>query len=98
MYKSIFKITNLNEYPSWAKTEDGKEAPVRELWLKDITEDPVVDEVICNVYGIDAVKHYEYGECILATLDIFLGYNEDESRKQVIRVRGIKKLEISKDS
>lgn len=98
MFTSIFKITNLNEYPSWAMTEDGKLAPVRELWLKDITEKPMVDEVICNVYGIDAIKHYEYGECVLATLDIFIGYNEKEIPIQDIRVTEIKKIKISENS
>ena len=94
MVKSVFQITGLDSYPTWCKTDDGRSAPMRELLLKDVTEDPVVDEVLCVVYGVDAFKHYDFGEYVLATLDIVVGYNEDETRKQEIRARRISKIKI----
>ena len=98
MVTRLYQITDLDSYPSWCENEDGGRAPMRELMLKDVTEDPVVDEVMCVAYGVDAVKRYELGEYILATLDIFVGYNDDETRKQVIRARGISKVKIPQDS
>jgi hypothetical protein len=98
MVTRLFQITDFDSYPLWCKTDDGSEAPMRELMLKDATEDPVVDEVMCVAYGVDAIKRYELGEYILATLDIFVGYNDDETRKQVIRVRGISKVKMPQNS
>ena len=98
MITRLFQVTSADAYPSWGKTENGGEAPMRELMFKEVTEDPFVDEVMCVVYGVDAIKRYEIGEYVLATLDIFVGYDEDENRKQVIRARGISKVLISQNS
>lgn len=92
MITRLFQITNLDSYPTWCREEDGRAAPMRELMLKDVTEDPVVDEVICVAFGFDAFKHYEIGEYVLATLDILVGINEDETHKQMIRARSISKV------
>ena len=94
MLTSLYEITSMNSYPIWCKSEDGHEAPMREMTFKDVTEDPFIDEVICQVYGIDAIKHYELGECVLVTLDIHLGFNEDETYKQVIRAINVRKVKM----
>lgn len=98
MFKSLFKITDFDNYPVWCSTEDGRKAPMRQMMFKEVTEDPVVDEVMCVVYGVDAFKHYEIGEYVMATLDFFVGYNDDETRKQVIRARGVSKIMMPKNS
>ena len=98
MVTRLFQITDFESYPTWCKNENGNEAPVRELMLKDVTEDPVVDEVMCVVYGADAVKRYELGEYVLVTLQIYVGYNDDETRKQVIRARNVSKVLLSQNS
>jgi hypothetical protein len=99
MYTHVFQITNFDSYPIWCENEDGSRAPMRNLMLKDVTEDPIMDEVMCPVYGIDAIKKYELGEYVLATLDCFVGYDDDgETRKQVIRVIGISKVILPHDS
>ena len=98
MITRLFQITGLDPYPTWCENENGSAAPMRELMFKDVTEDPIVNDVICVVYGVDAYKHYELGEYVLATLDIFVGYNEDETRKQVIRARDVNKVLLSQNS
>lgn len=98
MYRDIFQVTNPEPYATWAKAENGKEAPVKELWLKCVTKDPAVDEVICTVYGVDAIQHYNYGDYVIATIDIFVGMNEDETYKQEIRAKDIKKFDVPQDS
>ena len=98
MVTSVFEVIGFDSYPCWCKKEDGRAAPMRELMLRDVTEDPAVDEVMCVVYGVDAFKRYEIGEYVLATLDFFVGYNEDETRKQEIRARGVSKITLSHNS
>ena len=98
MFKSLFEITDFDQYPVWCRTEDGREAPMRQMMFKEVTEEPVVDEVICVVYGVDACKRYEIGEYVMATLDIVVGFNEDETRKQVIRARGVSKIKQPQNS
>ena len=53
MYTHVFQITNFDSYPIWCENEDGSRAPMRNLMLKDVTEDPIMDEVMCPVYGIE---------------------------------------------
>lgn len=98
MITRLYQVTDFDSYPSWCRNEEGREAPMREIMLKDVTEDPVAEEVICVVYGKDATKHYELGEFLLVTLDIFVGYNNDETRKQVIRGRDVSKVIFPHDS
>ena len=98
MVTRVFEITDLESYPHWCREDNGRAAPMRELELKDVTEDPIVDEVMCVVYGFDAIKNYKVGEYVLATLEIFVGLDEDERRTQEIRVRGISKINIPQNS
>lgn len=98
MVTRVFKITDLDSYAHWCSEEDGREAPMREMRFEDVTEDPVFDEVMCVVYGVDATKHYELGEYVLVTLDFYVGYNDDETRKQVIRVKGVSKISLPQNS
>ena len=98
MFKDLFQVTNFSSCPVWAKAENGKEAPVKELWLKCVTKEPAVDEVICTVYGVDAILPYEIGDYVLATIDIFIEVNENEDYEQVIRAKDIKKFDVRQGS
>ena len=98
MVRDIFQITKTEPYPTWAKAEDGKEAPVKELWLRSVTADPAVDEVMCTVYGHDAILRCEIGDFVIATIDIFISIDENENYKQAIRARDIKKFDVPQGS
>ena len=96
MIRDIFQVTNFSASMTWPKSENGKDAPIKELWLKCATKDPAVDEVMCVVYGIDAMKNYEIGDYVLATIDIFIGRTEQDDLEQVIRAMDIKKIDFAK--
>lgn len=98
MKTEVFLISEVDNYPTWASTENGLHAPIRQIMLKNMTEDPVVDEIYTVVYGKDALQHYELGDYVLASFEIFVGYNDDESYKQVIRVWDLKKINLPKNS
>ena len=98
MFRDIFQIIKSEPFATWAKAENGMKAPVKELCLKSVTKDPAVDEVICTVYGVDALQRFEDGDYVLATIDIYIGVNEDETYKQVIRAKDIKKFDIPQGS
>lgn len=98
MLTDLFQVTKSEPYVTWAKAENGKEAPVKELWLKSVTKDPAVDEVICTVYGVDALQRYEDGDYVIATIDIFIGIDEDETYRQIIRSKDIKKFDVPQGS
>ena len=97
MNRDIFQIIGLDLMP-WPKAENGKEVPVKGLWLKCVTSEPAVDEVLCTVYGIDATQKYDVGDYVLATVEIFVSFNEDSEYKQVIRARDIKVIDLPKGS
>jgi len=98
MVTNLFKVTDSDSYPSWCKSENGLEAPVKRLTLKGVGESPMVDEVMVTVYGPDALKKYESGDFVLATLKIFVGIDEDEAYQQCIRVEKIEKIDLSSNS
>lgn len=98
MIKSVFQITDCETYPEWGKTQDGREAPVKKLMLKDIVKDAPIEEIRCDVFGTDATARYELGELVLATVRIYVTMNEDEEFIQVIQARDIKKINLPKDN
>lgn len=98
MVKSLFQVTDSDSYPSWCKSENGLEAPAKKLILKGVSESPLVDEVLVTVCGPNALKNYELGDYVLATLKIFVGIDEDETYQQHIRVLDIEKINLSSNS
>ena len=97
MIHSIFEVTACQQYADWVK-EDGRGAPVRELTLRDVSDQPEVEEVQCMVYGVDALKHYELGERVFAALRIFVGFDENGDYAQEIRAVKVKKFDTPVDS
>ena len=97
MVNPVFEVTACQQYADWVK-EDGRGAPVRELTLRDVSDQPEVEEVQCMVYGVDALKRYELGERVFAALRIFVSINEDENYVQEIRAVKIKKFDMPKNS
>ena len=98
MKDQVFLVADVDIYPTWASTENGLHAPLRQIMLKNMTENPVVDEIYTVVYGKDALLHLEIGDYVLASSEISVGYNDDESYKQVIRVWDLKKIILPKNS
>jgi hypothetical protein len=98
MLTSIFRVTDSDSYPSWCKSENGLEAPVKRLTIKGVSESPLVEEAMVMVYGPDALKKYEEGDFVLATLRIFVGIDEDEAYQQRIRVEEIEKIDLPSNS